>query len=60
MRKHYVYDDKDVIYIVASYENCRLHGVAEERIVELPSDMDEIDLDLGQWKHTENGPELVS
>ena len=54
---YYGYETDDIITTVADKKNTIISlGYPEDRIAE--TDV-KIDFEQGQWKHTENGPELV-
>ena len=59
---YYGYDSNGIIQIVADKKETIDDHPADYSgsIVEITADMQYPDAMKGQWKHTENGPELVS
>ena len=58
---YYGYDGNDLIRDVAnSRKTIEYAGYEDDRIAKVDDDMEYPDFEQGQWKHTENGPELVS
>ena len=57
---YYAYNAEKIIETVSNYKTLKNHDYPDDRIVELTDNMTKPDFEQGNWKHTENGPELVS